>query len=138
MKLKVLKEIEAKTLIVEVGVRYWEDATIDGVEDVGGDLVPCRVGDNWCPRINLENGQILNWRKGVSANIHYKVCDDGRYTLLDENEEVITSIDGYVPGVLDLYKESFGDYIILKIDTDGIIQDWNNKASLRDFEYLED
>lgn len=29
-------------LKVEAGVRYWEDATVNGIEDVDGALIPCK------------------------------------------------------------------------------------------------
>ena len=66
----------AKFIEVEAGVRYWEDASINGVEDTDG-KVPFRKGDAWCPVIELQTGQVQNWPVGVEANIHYKVCDAG-------------------------------------------------------------
>lgn len=44
--IKVEKEVEIKTLEVRAGVRYWEDATVNGNEDSEGELIPCREGDN--------------------------------------------------------------------------------------------
>jgi hypothetical protein len=125
---------QVKTLLVEAGVRYWEDSDVNGIEDTDGTLIPCRIGKNWCPKIDIETGQILNWNIGTTANVHYKVCDDGTYKLLDENENIVASIDGYVPKILDIYDDSFGDYIILKIDENGFIDKWNNHASLKNFE----
>ena len=138
MKVKVTKEVEVKYLLVEAGVRYWEDTDVNGVEDTEGNLIPCRIGDNWCPKIDLETGQILNWTNGVKANTHYKVCDAGTYTLLDKDENIVASYDGYVPDVLDPYNDSYGDYIILNIDENGMIDKWNNYASLEEFENKED
>ena len=76
-------DVEAKTLHVEAGVRYWEDATVNGVEDEMGDLIPCRLGDDWCPVIDLDSGVITNWTLGTVADVHYKVCDEGRYVVKD-------------------------------------------------------
>lgn len=50
-----------KTLIVEAGVRYWEDATVNGVEDSDGTLIPFRAGGNWCPIIDIGTGRVLDW-----------------------------------------------------------------------------
>ena len=62
-------------LRVSAGVRYWEDASVNGVEDTDGTLIPFRKGDLWCPIIDLETGQIYDWPAGANAYIHYKVCD---------------------------------------------------------------
>ena len=125
IELKVPKEYDAKYLLVNAGVRYWEDATIDGIEDVEGDLIPCRDGDMWKPLIDIELGIIVNWKQGTTADIHYKVCDDGMYILLDENKEQITNVSGYVIDMMCPEGEGFGDYIIMKVDNNGKIAKWN-------------
>ena len=82
-----------------------------------------------------ETGVILNWKIGTVADVHFKVCDDGKYHLLDENDNIVSSIiDDYVPKILDIHGESYGDYIIMKIDENGFIEKWNKKASLKCFE----
>lgn len=126
IKLKVKKEFDVKKLLVEAGVRYWEDSTVNGVNDEEGDLIPCRDGDTWKPIIDLESGIIINWEKGKEADVHYKVCDDGEYWLLDENDVKITKAKGYyVPSILSIGENGYGDYIIMKIDSDGKISNWN-------------
>ncbi len=116
---------EAKTLHVEVGVRYWEDATVNGIEDYDGALIPCKDGFSWVPTINLADGKIINWQPGVEADIHYKVCDEGIYILKDSNDNEMTRIErDYVPGILCPEEDGYGDYIIMKVDKDGQIQNW--------------
>lgn len=122
-KFTVTKEFDVEYLFVEAGVRYWEDATIDGIQDEDGNI-PCRDGDCWKPLININTGKIINWTQGVRANIHYKVCDNGTYKLLDANMELIKKIRDYVPKMLSPKEEGWGDYIIMDIDADGQIQDW--------------
>jgi hypothetical protein len=101
IKVKIKKEVDIKTLWVEAGVRYWEDATVNGVEDENGELIPCRDGEYWCPIIDIDNGIITNWEKGVTAKIHYKVCDDGSYYLKDADHNTVLSItENYVPDIL--------------------------------------
>ena len=46
-KMMVEKTFNVKTIEVNAGVRYWEDAIVNGVEDSEGDLIPCREGDLW-------------------------------------------------------------------------------------------
>jgi hypothetical protein len=117
---------DAKYLLAEVGARYWEDATVNGEEDTEGTLIPCREGDYWKPLIDIETGTIVNWTKGCVANVHYKCCDDGFYHLLDENKNVIKSIEGYVPDMLGTY----GDYVVMEIDENGKIFDWQFDSSV--------
>lgn len=134
MKFKVKKvvEVEIKTLKIRAGVRYWEDATVNGVEDEKGDLIPCRIQDDWFPEIHIETGKIINWIPGVTANIHYKVCDDGDYYLLDENDEQVLHKSGYVPDCLSIDDNGYGDYIIIKVDENGMINNWKFD-SIKDF-----
>ena len=132
IKLKVEKEFDAKYLQAEVGARYWEDATVNGVEDELGDLIPCRDGDYWKPLIELETGKIVNWEQGKTANIHYKSCDDNTFKLLDEKHEVIKSVDGYVISGMAINDNGYGDYVIMEVDAFGNIKDW--EADLSDFE----
>lgn len=138
VKIKTIKEVEVKYLKVDVGVRYWEDATVNGIEDINGDLIPHRYNDRWKILIDVETGIIKEWPIGTVADVHYKVCDDGIYKLLDEEVSILRWIEGYVPKILDLYRDSYGDYIIMKIDSTGMIKGWNNEANLDDFEQDEE
>lgn len=130
-EITITKEIDVRYLQVSAGVRYWEDATVNGVEDNDGTRIPFRDGDNWTPIINIDTGHILNWPKGIVADIHYKVCDDGTYGLLDEFQALLFERDGYVPDILCPHDNGYGDYIIMKVNCDGFIEDW--EPSLDDF-----
>jgi len=141
MKVKVKKEVEVEitTLYVRAGVRYWEDGKVNGVEDENGDLIPCRVEDDWCLTIDLENGKVMNWKHGITADVHYKVCDDGTYILADENNEQVLCKEGYVPSCLAIDSQGYGDYIIIKIDELGFINNWEfTENDLEDFIEDED
>ena len=71
-------------LLVSAEVRYWEDAEINGTGDTeDGTLIPLKVGNLWKPSIELETGRVLEWPQGTTADIHYKVCDQGEYWLED-------------------------------------------------------
>lgn len=141
MKVNILKkvEVEAKTLQVKAGVRYWEDATVNDVEDNDGELIPCRIKDdneNWFPVIDIDSGIITNWEKGKTAEIHYKVCDDGIYVVFDENEKEIARKEGYVPDTMSPKEQGYGDYIIMNVDENGLIENW--KFDINDFICDED
>lgn len=115
-----------KTLIVEAGVRYWEDATVNGKEDTDGSLIPLRGGDRWCPIIDIKTGRILDWPEGTTADVHYKICDDGEYWLGDEQGRKMQKWKGsYVPDkLLCVGDEGYGDYIILTVESNGHIRGW--------------
>lgn len=150
MKITINKptDFEAKFLKVDAGVRYWDDAKVNGEYDTNCEdsenpaaapTIPCaeyvgeqnRVlhGENyrWRPLIDIETGQITNWRQGTTANIHYKVCDDFKCDILDADMNVIASYNDYVPTVMCPKEEGYGDYIIMDIDENGFIQAWRKK-----------
>ena len=137
VKVRIEKEIELKTMVVKAEPRYWGDSVIDGKEDTERGLyVPCKNGNIWNPHIDIDSGIITNWDKGVSANIHYKVCDECGYELLDNDGNVIISFeDGYVPKTLCPKENGYGDYIIMDIDENGKIENW--KFRKEDFENIE-
>jgi len=128
MKVTFVKEItqsvDVQYLYVSAGVRRWEDAIVNEIEDQSGNLIPSRRGDRWEPIIEIEKGIILNWPLGTTADIHYKICDDGVYTLKDIDGNIVAEIKGYVPGIMCPSESGFGDYIIMKIDATGKIEDW--------------
>lgn len=112
----------AQFILAEAGVRYWEDATVNGVEDEDGSRIPGRDGDLWRVKIELATGRVVDWPAGTTADIHYKVCDAGEYWLLDADGNKTAHREGYVPGTFLCHGDNgYGDYIILKIDGDGQI-----------------
>lgn len=129
--IKIEKEVELKTLVVEAGVRYWEDATInDKKEDDYGTNTPCKDGDLWKPIIDLETGVITNWQKGKTARVHYKVCDAGSYYLQDAEGNTVLSIEqDYVPDIMCPEGGGYGDYIKMSIDENGKIAKWKQTLS---------
>jgi hypothetical protein len=80
----------------------------------------------------LAAGRIIGWPQGTTADIHYKVCDDGIYELLDEHRNTVAKREGYVIGMMCPERNGYGDYIIMKVGPDGVIANW--KVDLSDFE----
>ena len=124
------EEVEAVLIVAEMEPRYWEDASVNEVEETDEDpQIPLRDGDLWKLRILIDEGRILDWPEGVTAETHYKVCDAGLYKLLDAEGEVLAERDAYVPEFLAPEKEGFGDYVILTIGPDGKIVGWDPDLS---------
>jgi hypothetical protein len=118
---------DATHIEVAARVRYWEDGEVNGVsEDDDNPLMPGASGEMWNARIALATGHIDGWPAGTTASIHYKVCDEGEYWLLNAAGERISKWRGYyVPnGFLCHGSEGFGDYIILSIGDDGRVIGW--------------
>ena len=125
--IKVTREVEVRYLQVDLGVRYWEDATWNGRDE--DDNVPNMYGINssgdrleWT--IDLKSGKILGWPEGATATTHYKVCDDGVYKALDGGFHEVAEVDGYVPAMLYPGRNGYADYVILDIDHQGKIKDF--------------
>ncbi len=133
LEITVARTVDASILKVEAGVRYWEDATVNGVSDDDGALIPFRSGDAWCPRIDIDAGTIEDWPAGTTADVHYKVCDAGVYTILADDGATLARKDGYVPSILSPGGDGYGDYIIMSIDEAGKIANWQP-----DLSYFED
>lgn len=131
--------MKQRILKVRAGVRYFKDAEIcnkDQVwykDDPNNPSIPCvDVDENgehiWCPEIDPNLGKILNWEEGWEADIHYKVCDGCEIDYYEEGKKICDN-DGeyYVPNFLCPGGEGYGDYMIMKIDQSGMIQDWDIK-----------
>lgn len=129
---KRTESIEVTHLHAICGVRYWEDASVNGVEDQDGTLIPFRDGDAWKPIIDLDSGVVVGWPQGTTASVHYKVCDDGTYELRGPDGKIVSEINGYVPSIMCPEGNGYGDYVIMKIDEHGKIGGWG--SDLSDFE----
>jgi hypothetical protein len=123
MKFTVLipTEIDVKKIIVDVPVRYEE-------EQIPNDF-PLRSGDSWKAEIELETGKILNWPADKTGHydLHLKVCDEGKYQLVTDKDELVGKdepCNGYVPSFFP--EDHYGDYIIFSINDD-IISNWKDK-----------
>ena len=133
MEVEVKVKKEVTHLLAEMGVRYWEDGKINGIEDSDeSPQMPLKNGDVWRLKIELATGKIEVWPEGVTASTHYKVCDDGVYTVLAAEGSAVAKVDGYVPRMMSPKDNGYGDYVIMDIGPDGLISEW--KADLTCFE----
>ena len=133
----IKQEVDVATLHASIGVRYWEDASVNGIdEDDENTTMPLIRDGRWELLIDLATGRIDGWPHGVTAETHYKVCDDGVYRLLGTNGDEVCKLDGYVPSMLATNGRGYGDYVILTIGADGIIEGW--RADLSYFQRGED
>ena len=118
----VKKEIEVWAIRIHVPVHYEE-------QDIPNDF-PLRRGKIWEATVLVDSGKILDWPKGKSGSIEMKVCDSGRYTLLDPCFREIKGRHDYVP---NLIPGEYGDYIDLKINEEGFVTNWPINPKVDDF-----
>ena len=134
---------------VLAGVRYWCDcqySTDNGVtwnkpSDTDEDnltvreLLPCveysekERGWYWCLNIDYDTGRIENWENEILIKTFFKVCDDGKYQIIDNTDNIIwdsdVDSDSYVPIFLGIDSSNYGDYIYITIDGKGTIKNWD-------------
>ena len=123
----------ADTIRCDIGVRYWEDGVVNGMADNDDNpQMPLVKDGRWHIDIDLASGRIADWPANTLAEVHYKVCDDGVYSLLDDDGEVVAQKAGYVPGMLCPADNGYGDYVIMNIGPDGTILNWS-----ADLDYFE-
>lgn len=144
MKLIINKptELDIKFLKVDAGVRYWEDAEINGKSDDEAEepayrsedekpSMPCAEWNGrmwrWRPVIDIDSGKIMNWERGVTANVYFKVCDDFEAEITDEQGNVVSEYSDYVPRCMCPKENGYGDYIIMNIDKNGYINGWDGE-----------
>ena len=74
--------------------------------------------------IDVETGDIMTCPEDFCADFfNVKLVDTGTYTLLDKDDDVVASYEGYVPDVLDLGGDGYGDYLNFEVKN-GQIEDW--------------
>lgn len=138
MKYKQINKEEknCKYVLCSIGVRYWEDAIVNGVEDTTqGDNIPCKEDDYWNIKIDIDTGIIQGWDNTKEAKTHYKSCDDNVIEFLDDEGNSIAQDDNYVPDFLECTGENgYGDYVLLDIEKSGHIKNWKPEKAI---EYLE-
>ncbi|QHS09059.1 hypothetical protein [Sinimarinibacterium sp. NLF-5-8] len=115
---------------------FWEDSTFNDMEDdPAGSAFPLpRKGAAFMILIRLHDGKIMGWPLGMTARLHYKVCDEGEYFLLDERMNTLAQWDGaYVPEtIFDPDDCGYGDYVSLDIDDSGFVERWRHPQLNRD------
>ena len=134
---------------VIAGVRYWadceysmdNDVTWNQPDDTDEDdltvreLLPCveyfekERGWYWCLNIDYNTGRIENWKNGFIVKAFFKVCDEGKYQIIDDTDNIIwdsdINSDSYVPEFLEIDSSNCGDNIYITIDGEGTIKDWD-------------
>lgn len=127
--IKVKQEVEIKTIQIDLAPRYVGDGDDD---DVPNDFPLLSANKKeWSVFVDVDTGKIKNWPQGEVRDFWSKVCDEGVYTLFDEEGNDIATISGYVPN--GIVPGEYGDYVDLKINADGVITNWPKSPDLSAF-----
>ena len=88
----------------------------------------------WSGIVDLKTHKLLNWKHEYGdLFLQAKICDSGTYFLLDKDKKVICKITDYVPNGLIPDSDDCGDYIRLRINSDGTIENWPENPDYSDF-----
>lgn len=87
-------------------------------------------------KIDMNDGTVINWPAGKEGYFTtVKVVDCGKYRISDENDNTIAEYEGYVPELLSIKEEGYGDYLEFEINKDCKIPGWRvTQDLLEDFE----
>lgn len=88
----------------------------------------------WTGIIELRSHNLLNWPEEY-GDIFFqaKVGDSGTYFLLGKDNKALCRISGYVPNRLIPDADGCGDYIRLRIKSNGTIENWPDVPDFSEF-----
>lgn len=128
--------VNVKTLEVYLGNRFYpEDLTFydsndncevfETIEGLLNKFPSLEKNKEICLIIDIDSGKITNWPIGWSCEFYnIKLVDEGIYKLYDADGGIIHEYYGYVPDILDISGDGYGDYLEFEVDENGIIEDW--------------
>ena len=128
-KIKIEKEVEVKTVLIDISPRYIGDDEDDDMPTTTPMLNEGKT--SWVAFVDIDTGKIKDWPEGTSCEFFVKVCDAGTYTLFDDEGCTVAVKEGYVPN--GLIPGQYGDYVDLKINEEGIITNWPKTISIDEF-----
>lgn len=75
--------------------------------------------------IDIETGEVLEWN-GNAVSVFDKLRDNGTYELVID-DEVIRTLEDYVPDFCCIGENGYNDYIRLDVDAGGHILGWDDR-----------
>lgn len=81
--------------------------------------------------IDLDTGYVVGFNGDLQSQVDIfdKCVDDGTYALYDDEMNIITEYEGYVPNILEVNENGYGDYLNFTINPDGTIKNWKNHVN---------
>lgn len=126
--IKVEKEVDIKTVLLQVNPRYIGDGDDDDISP----SFPGLATGILTLEIDVDTGVVHGWPEGQEHSAYMKVCDAGSYYLKDREGSIVARIDqDYAPN--RLIPGEYGDYIDLSIGGDGKVAKWPVNPDLSEF-----
>jgi hypothetical protein len=124
-KLKEIKTVKyLSCCYCDDGIEDGFEAYKENGENVENEYFNMRYGFS----IDIDEGKIENWpEKGLYLKLYIKVVDTGTYRFFDKDEKIIYEESGYVPEILGINENSYGDYTNFDTDIYGNILGWKEK-----------
>lgn len=132
--IRVEKEVDINKIVIDIAPRYVGDSDDDDMPTDFPGLNETK--DNWRAVVGVDTGIIEGWPIGEKRTMHVKVCDDGIYALYDSEGNQVARKNGYVPH--GIVPGSYGDYVELDIDENGVITNWPKTPDLSEFFECDD
>lgn len=130
IEVKRVEEVEIEKVRIQIPIRRVGDEEDDG--EVPEDF-PFMSDGFWRVDILIDTGQIVGWPIWREFDLFEKVCDGGTYELIDYGGNTVIGVSGcYVPSAVP---NEYSDYVDLKIDSTGLIKNWNCNPAVDDFFY---
>ncbi len=90
--------------------------------------------DKWSMTVDLHTHKVLEHKDGAPAvYVYSKARDEGVYTLLDEGNDAICELRGYVPNEVVPPHDGWSDYIMFTVGADGNIDEWYDEYDFSEF-----
>lgn len=102
---------------------------LDGNNIFSKHRIPFRIGEYWMPVIDLEKGVILNWNGNIRLTTYFKVYDECSFKIVSNGKTLFEQIDDYVPSILSIDDNGYGDYIYMTINEKGEILNWDEEKA---------
>lgn len=150
IELTIKKKCDINYIKCDIGIDdCWQSGEVNGEseENHSEPTIPFtftnELGEwRWQPIINVDEGKILNWPKGITAKAYYRVFDNMSLMFLNCNmqpyswydsyqRKMVNKYSGYVPDILCYNCHTYSEYVSLEIKDDGTIVDFD-KTKLYD------
>lgn len=137
MNAELKKIIETQSRYIHISIPYYEDDytySFEDSDDIDRPLPLVTEDEKWEVTIDLKEHTLLEWKPEYGfCHVFAKVRDEGIYTLLNKDKDIICRLKGYVPNKVVPPKDGYDDYIGFDIEENGSVIGWYDTYDFSDF-----
>lgn len=131
------KIIETQSRYIHISIPFNEEDYTYSSDSFAGkqkDFPLVTENERWEITIDLDKHILQEWKKEYGVcHVYAKIKDEGIYTLLDKNQNILCRLTGYVPNGVVPPKDGYGDYINFEIENNGDVLGWYDTYDFSDF-----